>query len=138
MDLLKAPRFPNQKRIHNKEHLSLATEILKGFSPGIFNSLGVNHNKNLEQWKFRAKEWANNISLFKSNSENYSYQLRQLTGSIPFSIFFDTSWTYGCQLRQLTWSIGFQFLDSSERYVDGRHSAFQVLGTFANYKNVNS
>ena len=106
MDLLKAPRFPDQKRIHNKGHLTLATEVLKGFSPGVFNSFCVNHNKNLRQPKFRTKERANNISLFKSNSESYSYQLRQLTGIIPFSIFLDTSWTYGCQLRQLTWSIG--------------------------------
>ena len=65
MDLLKAPRFPYQKRIHNKGHLNLATEVLKGFNPGVFNSLCVTHNKNLEQWE---RERANNISLIKSNS----------------------------------------------------------------------
>ena len=37
-DLLEAPRFPYQKRFHNKGHLNLATEVLKGFSPGVFNS----------------------------------------------------------------------------------------------------
>ena len=93
MDLLKAPRFPYQKRkrIHNKGHLNLATEVLKGFSPGVFNRLCVTHNKNLEQQKSRTKERANNISLFKSNFESYGCQLRQLTGSIPSSIFLDTS-----------------------------------------------
>ena len=71
MDLLKVPRFPYQKRIHNKGHLNLATEVLKGFSPGVFNRLCVTHNKNLEQRKFRTKEQANNISLFKSSSGSY-------------------------------------------------------------------
>ena len=68
MDLLKGPRFPYQKRIHNKGDFSLEIEALKGFSPGVFNKLYVTHNKNLEQRKFRMKEQANNISLFKSNS----------------------------------------------------------------------
>ena len=36
----------------------MATEVLKGFSPGIFNRLYITHNKNLEQWKFRTKEQA--------------------------------------------------------------------------------
>ena len=26
------------KRFHNKGHLNLSTEVLKGFSPGVFNS----------------------------------------------------------------------------------------------------
>ena len=102
MNLLKVPKFHYQKRIHNKEHPNLATEVLKGFSSGVFNRFYVAHNKNLEQRKFRTKEQTNNISLFKSNSESYSCQLRQLTGSISSSIFSDTSWNYGCQLRQLT------------------------------------
>ena len=96
MDLLKAPRFPYQKRIHNKGHLNLAIEVLKRLSSGVFN-------KNLEQQKFRANERANNISLFKSNSESYGCQLRQLTRSIPSSIFLDTS--CGCQLQQSTGNI---------------------------------
>ena len=91
MDLLKVPRFPYQKRIHNKGHLSLATEALKGFSPGVFDRLYVTHNKKLEQRKFRTKERANNISLFKNNPESYGCQLRQLTGNMPSSIFLDTS-----------------------------------------------
>ena len=91
MDLLKIPRFPHQKRIRNKGDLNLATEVLKGFSPGVFNGLCVNHNKNLEQRKFRTKVRANNISLFKSNSDSYGCQLRQLTESIPSSISLDTS-----------------------------------------------
>ena len=90
MDLLKVPSFPYQKRIHNKGHLTLATEVQKGFSPGAFNMLCVTRNKNLEQRKFRTKEQAINISLFKSNSESYAYQFRQLTGNIPSSIFLDT------------------------------------------------
>ena len=73
MDLLKAPRFPYQKRIQNEG-----------------------------QRTFRTKERANNISLFKSNSENCNCQLRQLTGSIPSSIFLDPSWIYCCQVRQST------------------------------------
>ena len=91
MDLLKAPRFPYQKRIHNKGHLNLAIEVLKGFSSGVFRSLCVTHNKNLKQWKFRTRERANNISLFKSNSESYGCQLRQSTRSIASSVFLDIS-----------------------------------------------
>ena len=68
MDLLKGPRFPYQKRIHNKVDFSLEIEVLKGFSPGVLNRLYVTHNKKLEQRKFRMKKQAN-ISLFKSNSE---------------------------------------------------------------------
>ena len=45
MDLLKAPRFPYQKRIDNKEHLDLATEVLKDFSPGVFNRSCLTHKK---------------------------------------------------------------------------------------------
>ena len=101
----------------NKGCLNLATEVLKGFSPDVFNRLCVTHNKNLEQWKFRTKERVINLFLFKSNSENYGCQLRQLTGSIPFSIFLDTSWIYNYQLRQLTGSTGSSILDSSESYV---------------------
>ena len=106
MDRLKTPRFPCEKRIHSKGHLNLTTEVLKDFSPGVFNRLCVTHYKNLEQRKFRTKQQANNISLFKSNSKSYGCQLIELTGSIPFSTFLDTSWTYGCQLRQITRSVG--------------------------------
>ena len=91
MDLLKVPRFPYLKRIHNKGHVNLATKVLKGFGLGVYNRLYVTHNKGLELWKFRTKELANNISLFKSNSESYGCQLRQLTGNIPSSIYLDTS-----------------------------------------------
>ena len=70
MDLFKVPRFHYLKSIHNKGRLNLATEVLKSFSPGVFNRLYVTQDKNLEQWKFRPKERANNISLFKSNSES--------------------------------------------------------------------
>ena len=91
MDPLKTPKFPYQKRVHNKGHLNSATEALKGYSPGVFNRLSVNHNRNLEQRKFRTKERVNNISLLKSNSESYGCPLRQLMGSIPSSIFLDTS-----------------------------------------------
>ena len=69
MDLLKVPRFSCQKRIHNKAHLNLVTEVLNGFSPGVFNRLYVNHKKNLEQPKFRSKERANNTSLLEPKSE---------------------------------------------------------------------
>ena len=82
MDLVKAPKIPYQKRIHNKGHLNLGTEVLKDFSPGVFNRLCVTHNKYLEQRKFRTKERANKISHFKSNSKRYGYQPQQLTGGI--------------------------------------------------------
>ena len=62
MDLLKAPKFPYQKRTHKKVHLNLATTVLKGFIPGFFNSLCVTHNENLKQPKFRTKERPNNIN----------------------------------------------------------------------------
>ena len=91
MGLLKALRFPYQKRIHNKGHLNLTAEILRGFILGVFNRLCVTHNKNLERRIFRTKEQTNNISLVKSNSESYGCELRQLAGSIPFSIFLDSS-----------------------------------------------
>ena len=94
MYLLKAPRFPYQKRIHHKGHLNLATEVLRGFSPGVFNSAFVTHNKHLEQQKIRTKEQAINISLFKITSESYGCQLRQLIGTILFSIFLDNPWIY--------------------------------------------
>ena len=91
MDLLKVPRFSYQKRIHNKGHFNLAAEVLKGFSPGVFNRLYVNHDKNLEQRKFRTRVRANNIFLYKYNSESYGCQFRQLIGNIPSLIFLDTS-----------------------------------------------
>ena len=31
-----------KKRFHNKGHFNLATEVLKGFSPGVFNSPSFN------------------------------------------------------------------------------------------------
>ena len=37
----------------------MATEVLKGFSPGVFNRFYATHNKNLEQRKYRTKEQAN-------------------------------------------------------------------------------
>ena len=44
MDLLKAPYFPYQKRLHKKGHLNLANEVLEGF--GLFNRPFVTHSKN--------------------------------------------------------------------------------------------
>ena len=79
----------NQKRIRNKRRLNLGREVMKAFTPGIFNRLCVNHSKNLEQRKFRTKERANNVSLFKSNCESYGCQPWKLTGSIPSSIFLN-------------------------------------------------
>ena len=43
--MLKALRFPYQKKLHNKGYLSLATEVLKGSSPGVFNKFCVTHSK---------------------------------------------------------------------------------------------
>ena len=51
MDLLKVPRFPYQKKVHNKGYLNLAIQVLKCFRPGIFNRVYVTHNK-----KFRIAE----------------------------------------------------------------------------------
>ena len=45
MDMLKLPMFPYQKRLHNKGHLNLAIEVLKGFRPGDFYRLFVTHRK---------------------------------------------------------------------------------------------
>ena len=45
MDLLKVTRFPYQKRLHNKEHLHLATEVLEDFIAGTFSKLCVIHRK---------------------------------------------------------------------------------------------
>ena len=45
MDLLKLSRFPYQKRLRNKGRLNLATEVLKGFSPAVFNRLCVTQIK---------------------------------------------------------------------------------------------
>ena len=52
MDKLKISRFLFQRRLHNKGHLNLTTEVPKGFSPGVFNRL------------WRTEEWLENI-LFK-------------------------------------------------------------------------
>ena len=45
MDLLNVLRYLYQKRLHDKGHLNLATEVLKVFSPGAFNRLCVTHSK---------------------------------------------------------------------------------------------
>ena len=45
MDMLKLPRFPYQKRLNNKGHLNLATEVLKGFRLGDLYRLFVTHRK---------------------------------------------------------------------------------------------
>ena len=108
-----------------KRNLIITGEV-KGFSPGFFNRLYVNRNKNLEQGKVRTKERGNNFSLFKRNSEIYGCQLKHLTGCISSSIPLDTSWTYGCQLWKLQSGM-------STPTVDGRHSVFQVLGSSDSY-----
>ena len=38
-------RFPYKKRFHNKGSINLAKQVLKGFSPGVFNILCVTHSK---------------------------------------------------------------------------------------------
>ena len=48
MDLLKVPNFPYRKRFHNKGQLSLATEVLKGFSKGVSNKFYVTHRKTIK------------------------------------------------------------------------------------------
>ena len=45
MDLLKARMVPYWKKLHNKGHLNLAKEVLKGFSRSVFNKLCVTHSK---------------------------------------------------------------------------------------------
>ena len=44
-DLLKVPRFPYKNILHNKGHLNLGKEVLKAFSPRVFNRLCVTHSK---------------------------------------------------------------------------------------------
>ena len=108
--------FPIRKESRIKDTSIWQKKFWKVLVQAFSNRLCVTHNKNLEQRKFRTKGRINNISLFKSNSERYGNQLRQLTVSIPSSIFLDISWIYGCQLRQLKESIGSSILDSSESY----------------------
>ena len=55
MDLLTVPRFFYQKRIHIKAHLNLATEVLKGFSPGFFSRFYVTHNKNFGNLELKSE-----------------------------------------------------------------------------------
>ena len=45
MNVLKVSRFSCQKRLHKKERVNLAEELLEGFSPCIFNRLCVTHFK---------------------------------------------------------------------------------------------
>ena len=43
--ILHAPRLSYQKRLRNKGHLNSATEVLKDFSPGVFNRFYITHSK---------------------------------------------------------------------------------------------
>ena len=55
MDLLKDPSFPYQKRLHNKEHLNLATEVLKGLILGVYSRLCVTHRENSNNGNLKLK-----------------------------------------------------------------------------------
>ena len=44
-DLLEAPRFPYQKRFHNKGHLNLVTEVLKSLVQEFSTVPDVTHSK---------------------------------------------------------------------------------------------
>ena len=87
MDLLKVPRFPYQKRFHNKGYLNLATETLTGFSLYAFNRLCVTHEKSSNNGNLEPKSQL--ISLFFKVALKaivvYSNNLRE--ASIAFSVF---------------------------------------------------
>ena len=55
MDLLKDPSFPYQKRLHNKGHLNLATEVLKGLSLGVYSRLCVTYRENSNNGNLKLK-----------------------------------------------------------------------------------
>ena len=53
------------EKIPQKRHLNLATEVRKGFSPGVFNRLCVTRRKSnrTEIKNLKSKEWADTIFL---------------------------------------------------------------------------
>ena len=55
MDLLKVPRFRYQKGLHNKGTFNLATEVLKDYSPSIFNMLCVTQSKSSDNGNLEPK-----------------------------------------------------------------------------------
>ena len=52
---MKVPVFLYLKRLHSKGHLDLAIEIMKGFSPDVFNRLCVNHSKSSNNGNLKPK-----------------------------------------------------------------------------------
>ena len=62
MDLSKTPMFLYQRRLYNKGHLNLTTEVPKKFSPDVFNRLRVTHNKSSDKGNLElTEEWPENI-----------------------------------------------------------------------------
>lgn len=54
MDMLKITKFPFQKRFHNKQHINLPTEFLKGSSTGVSNIFSATHGKSNKNGKIRS------------------------------------------------------------------------------------
>ena len=55
MGLLKVPRFPYLKRLHNKGHLNFVTELMKDFSPSFSNKLYVTHSESCNNGNLEPK-----------------------------------------------------------------------------------
>ena len=52
---VESSRFPYLKRHCNKGHLNLVRELLKGFSPNVFNKLYVTHSKSSNKGNLEPK-----------------------------------------------------------------------------------
>ena len=81
MDLSKTPMFLYQRRLYNKGHLNLTTEVPKKFSPDVFNRLRVTHSKSSDKGNFELK------------SDLKIFSLRWFTGNVASLIFLGSSRT---------------------------------------------
>ena len=69
MDLLKVPRFPYLKRLHNKGHLNFVTELMKDFSPSFSNKLYVTHSESCNNGNLEPKSELIIFFFFWSSSD---------------------------------------------------------------------
>lgn len=65
MDLLKVQRFPYQKRRHNKGNFTLPTEVLKSYSPDLFNRSCVTQSKSKKNGNLEPKSELITFFFFK-------------------------------------------------------------------------
>ena len=107
MNLLKIPRFPCRKRLRNKAHLNLATEVLKVFSPSGFNGLCVTQSKSSNRQKFRnlstqTVERKHGILNFLRCLTNLQFSTQTVNGKHSVYKGLGSSENCVCQLWQLT------------------------------------